>query len=157
MSIRRKPRRQVASRIERVQEATRHGADMCRQGAATASERITPAAQHTREVAAERLTAARGWSAPRLHTAARYVEADLGPRVSTMLDGAADRVEPAGRGRRRGRKAAFFMVAAVAAIGAAGVLFTRRKAAQEMADPPEQSSADTDADAKSDGEVRTPR
>jgi hypothetical protein len=163
MSIRRKPRHMVRSRFERVQEATRHGAETARQsaeaarqGASTAAERIGPVAQHTREIAADRVLVARVWSAPRLARAAQYVEADLAPRMGSALKGAAVRVEPPRHGRRR-RKTALMMLAALAAIGVAGAVLTRR-GGQEFTEPdPDLDDKAVLAESEVDGQVRAPR
>lgn len=164
MSSRRKPQRAVLSRFERVQEATRHGADAARygaeaarQGASTAAVRIGPTAQRTRDVATDRVMVARSWSAPRLERAARYVESDLAPRMGSVMKEAAGRIEPP-RPRRRRRNTALMLLAAVAAIGVAGAVLTRRGNDREFADP----ATDLDdkavlAESEVDGQVRAPR
>jgi hypothetical protein len=97
----------------------------CRQGTSGAAERIMPAAQHTRDVAADRLLVARGWGAPRLFKAARFVEGELGPRVGSMLSNAAHRVQPP-KPAPRSRNAAMTTLVAVMAVGLAGAAMTRR-------------------------------
>ncbi|MFA1549626.1 hypothetical protein [Actinomadura chokoriensis] len=124
ISIRRKPQDEVLSRFGRVQDAARHGADVCRQGASNAAERIAPAAE-------ERLMLVRGWSAPRLRRAARYVESGIAPRVSTFLSDVAGRVEPPKRGGP-GRGALMAMMGVVTAVGVAGVVATRRGVIRDM-------------------------
>ncbi|MGI5166167.1 hypothetical protein ACQEU3_17590 [Spirillospora sp. CA-253888] len=143
MSIR-KPQDEALSRMSRAQEAYRQGYEACRNGAFLAAERIGPAAQHTRDVAAERALAARGWSAPRLEHAARYVEADLAPRVSSFLTDVAQRVEPEPP-PQRGRKAMLGMVAAVAALGVAGLMAARRGNDQELIYESDEQKSDTKA------------
>jgi len=133
MSIRRRPREVAFPRLERMQEACRQGALLCRQGASGATERIVPAARQTRDIASERVLAAREWSAPRLAQAAGYVETGLAPRVSAFLTEMAHRVEPPRR-QRRGRNAALVTVAGMAAVGVAGALLTRRNAMRDAMD-----------------------
>ncbi|MFC4908710.1 hypothetical protein [Actinomadura gamaensis] len=148
MSIRRKPRQEVTTRLDRAQVAFRQGLSACRDNASVAAERIGPAARQSRDMAAERVLAARGWSAPRLAQAARYVESDLGPRVSGMLTDTAHRLEPP-RPRRRGRGAMVAMLAGVTAAGLAGVVLTRRNAAQTaqlMTDESSSEPADSQID-----------
>ncbi|MFB9800149.1 hypothetical protein ACFFN5_06305, partial [Streptomonospora salina] len=58
------------------------------------SERLGPYADQARQTAAERLYQARGWTAPRLETAAHRVEDTVAPRVADLLSDAAARVEP---------------------------------------------------------------
>lgn len=129
MSIRRKPRQNADSRFGRSQVMFRQGLTACRGGASTARERMGPAAQQGREMAGERVMAFRAWSAPRLRRAARYVESDLGPKVSTVLSDTARQVEPP-RPRRRARSVMVALMAGAAAACVVGVVLTRRNAAQ---------------------------
>src|SRR5690606_42031854 len=92
---------------------------MCRQSATTAAERIGPAA-------GERIMVVRGWSAPRLRRAARYVETGLAPRVSMFLSDAARKVEPPKR-EKPGRGPLMAMLGAVMAVGVAGAIAPRRR------------------------------
>ncbi|TDB86831.1 hypothetical protein E1264_16590 [Actinomadura sp. KC216] len=124
MSIRRKPQEDGLTRFGRVQETARQGADMCRQGASSAAERIVP-------VAGERVMVVRGWSAPRLRQAARYVETGLAPRVSMFLSDVAHRMEPPKR-TRPGRGALMTMMGVVAAVGVAGAVATRRGVIRDL-------------------------
>ncbi|WP_157431941.1 hypothetical protein [Actinomadura hibisca] len=144
MSIGRKPQDEALSRLSRAQDAYRQGFEACRSGVGLAAERIGPAAQHTREVAAERTLAARGWSAPRLEHAAHYVEADLAPQVSTFLTDVAQRVEPEPP-PQRGRKAMLGMMVAVAALGVAGLMAVRRSNTQELIYESDEQKSDTKA------------
>ncbi|MFC5187816.1 hypothetical protein [Actinomadura harenae] len=127
MSIRR--RQEADSRFGRAQVTFRQGMAAWRDGASTARERMGPAAQQSREIAAERMLAFRAWSAPRLRVAAKYVESDLGPKVSTALTETAHRIEPR-RPARRARSVMVALLAGVMAACVAGVLLTRRNAAQ---------------------------
>ncbi|REE97371.1 hypothetical protein [Thermomonospora umbrina] len=123
ISVRRKPQVRIdTTRLNRMQEAAR-------QGAGTAVERIGPAAQRSREYAADRMLDARGWGAPRLERAAGYVEQDLAPRVSAFLADTAHRIEPP-KPQRRARNAGLVMLATVAALGMAGAAMTRKNAEQ---------------------------
>ncbi|TDC68965.1 hypothetical protein E1200_10085 [Actinomadura sp. GC306] len=166
ISIRRKPQEEVLTRFDRVQEAARQaahqgsgmyrqGAVMCRQGVSSAAERIRPAAD-------ERVMAVRGWSAPRLRQAARYVETGLAPRVSTFLSDTAQRVEPP-RHTKSGRSAFLAMMGVVTAIGVAGVVATRRDTIRDMAKGSGEHAGDaTSADSMTvtgadvDGQVHSP-
>ncbi len=157
MNIRRNRQAAMArSRLERAQEAYLQAMTACRGGVGAASERIAPAAERTRDMAAERLLLARGWSAPRLETAAHYVEADLAPRVSSFLADMAHRVEP--EQPQRSRKAIVGMAVAVAAIGVAGVMATRRNNAlswTEMESEVERKAREAADTTGSDDKVRS--
>ncbi|TDD93427.1 hypothetical protein [Actinomadura rubrisoli] len=153
--IRRKPQEEVLTRLGRAQEAARHGAEVCRQSASAAAERIGP-------VATERVLAARGWGAPRLRQAAGYVETGLAPRVSTFLSDVAHRVEPPKANRPR-RAPLMAMMGAVAALGVAGVVMTRRSAMRDIAgDSGGRDGSATSADSMTvsgtdaDGQVHSP-
>ncbi|MEV4255208.1 hypothetical protein AB0J52_18815 [Spirillospora sp. NPDC049652] len=152
MNSRRKSRQTVDSRLGRTQDAMRQGLTAARGGASTARERMGPAARQGREMAAARMLALRGWSAPVLRQAAKYVESDLSPKVSRMLAQTAGRVEPP-RPARRSRGKAVALVAGVTAAGVAGVALTRRNAAQEaemMSDESASDHAGSDSDSDSD-------
>ncbi|WP_433331124.1 hypothetical protein [Spirillospora sp. CA-294931] len=155
ISIRRKPQQVVSPRLGRVQEAWRQGAQKCREGASGTAQRMAPAAQHGRDVAADRVLVARGWGAPRLKRAARYVESDLAPRVSSLLSDAAQRVEPA-KPARRGRTAALTMLAGVTAIGLAGAVMTRRGNNRLLAEDPVKPTDPEVAEMRADGHVAAP-
>ncbi|MBE1532422.1 hypothetical protein [Actinomadura algeriensis] len=129
------------------------GAETCRRQATTAADRFMPAAN-------ERVLVARGWGAPRLRRAARYVETGLAPRVSTFMNDMAHKVEPP----RRNRPSTVLlmgMAGAVLAAGAAGVVMTRRGADHEMTGGSEEGEA-TSADSMTvsgadvDGQVHSP-
>ena len=155
ISIRRKPQEEVLSRFDRVQEAARQGAEVCRQSASNAAGRIAP-------VAEDRLMVVRGWSAPRLRQAGRYVESGLAPRVSTFLSDVAGKVEPPKRSGP-GRGALMAMMGVVAAVGAAGVVATRRgvirdmtKGSGEHAEDATSADSMTVSGADVDGQVHSP-
>ncbi|WP_242910713.1 hypothetical protein [Actinomadura terrae] len=151
ISTRRKPREQVRTRFTRTQEAARHGAEIARRRVGASAERIKP-------VAADRVLVARGWGAPRIRRAAQYVETGLAPKVSSFLSGVAHRVEPPGRDRPR-RGAVVAMVGAVAAVGVAGAVLTRRSVTGGSDDASEEAtSADsmTVSGADVDGQVHSP-
>ncbi|WP_433475592.1 hypothetical protein ACQPZP_00310 [Spirillospora sp. CA-142024] len=155
ISIRRKPQDLVRTRFGRVQEAARQGADVCRQGASNAAGRVAP-------IAGERMMIARGWSAPRLRRAARYVETGIAPRVSTFLSDVAGRVEPP-KSAKPGRGALMAMMGAVAAVGVAGVVATRRgvirdltKGSGEHVEDATSADSMTVTGADVDGQVRSP-
>ena len=155
MSIRRKPQQDVLTRFGRVQETARQGVEMCRQGVSSAAERIGPAA-------GERVMMARGWSAPRLRRAARFVETGLAPRVSVFLRDVAHRVEPPPA--KPGRGALMAMMGMVTAIGVAGAVATRRGVIRDLTKGSGSHAADaTSADSMTmsgadvDGQVHSPR
>ncbi|WP_131738793.1 hypothetical protein [Actinomadura roseirufa] len=154
ISIRRKPREDVRTRFGRVQEVARQGTGAWRRRATDVAERIGPAA-------GERVMVARGWGAPRLRRAARYVEIGLAPRVSSFLSGVAHRVEPPQPQRPR-RGALLAMLGAVAAVGVAGAVMTRRGAARDAAsgggdeDPAVSADSMTVSGADLDDQVRSP-
>ncbi|TDE28615.1 hypothetical protein [Actinomadura sp. 6K520] len=166
ISIRRKPQEEVLTRFDRVQETARQaarqgtgmyrqGAGKFRQGASSAAERIKPAAD-------ERVMAVRGWSAPKLRQAARYVETGLAPRVSTFLSDTAHRVEPPPRAKP-GRGALMAVMGAVTAIGVAGVVATRRGTIRDLTKGSGEHAGDaTSADSMTvtgadvDGQVHSP-
>ncbi|GLU49880.1 hypothetical protein [Nocardiopsis ansamitocini] len=92
------------------------------------AERFGPYADQAKESAALRIHQARGWTAPRLETAAQRVEDTVAPRVAELLNAAAHRVEPVAVRRRR-RLSRSFVVIGVGALGAAalyGVLKLRQ-------------------------------
>lgn len=156
ISIRRKPQEAGLTRFHRAREAARQGVEMCRQSATTAAERIGPAA-------GERIMVVRGWSAPRLRRAARYVETGLAPRVSMFLSDAAHKVEPPKR-EKPGRGALMAMLGAVMAVGVAGAIATRRGSLRDMTGGSGEHAGDsTSADAMTvsgadvDGQVHSPQ
>ncbi|WP_116247923.1 hypothetical protein [Nocardiopsis sp. FIRDI 009] len=90
-SKRRKARKEAEATLVRLQELAREQAD-----------RFGPYADQARDQATLRLLQARGWTAPKLETAAQRVEDTVAPRVAGMLNAAAHRVDP--RPAPRGRK-----------------------------------------------------
>ncbi|WP_017595398.1 hypothetical protein [Nocardiopsis potens] len=122
--------------MARLQELAREQADRFGPYADQARSR----AEQARSLAEQRLLRARGWTAPRLETAALRVEDTVAPRVSDLLNTAAQRVEPnparrglmAARqgGRRIPRPVVYAGVAALGALALYGVI-KLRKAAQD--------------------------
>jgi hypothetical protein len=95
---RRKARKEAEVAIARLQDLAREQAD-----------RFGPYADQAREQASRTLLQARGWTAPRLETAANRVEDTVAPRVAGLLTAAAQRVDPKParrglRGLRGGRR-----------------------------------------------------
>lgn len=84
-SKRRKARKEaeLTLALARLQDLAREQAD-----------RLGPYADQARDQAAVKLFQARGWTAPRLETAALRVEDTVAPRVAGMLNAAAHRVDP---------------------------------------------------------------
>jgi hypothetical protein len=145
LNIRRKPQAwsKYQQRLHRAQEAAQTGGSR-------AAERVGPAAQRARKVAALRIFDARRWTAPRLERTAHYVESELGPRVGSMLHTTAHKVKPVQpRSRRRLVAVVLLVVGGVAST--IGALARRRGAAPDMAD----QDVPADAEAMSDnGQVR---
>ncbi|GAA3730707.1 ElaB/YqjD/DUF883 family membrane-anchored ribosome-binding protein [Spinactinospora alkalitolerans] len=106
---RRKANAETEAALIRLQELAREQA-----------ERLGPYAEQARDNAALRLTQARGWTAPRLETAAQRVEDTVAPRVADLLNAAAHRVDPK-PARRFGRIPRSVIVIGVGALGAAAV------------------------------------
>lgn len=90
-------------------------------------ERFGPVADRARMMAEAQMAGARswadrrvldlrGWSAPRLVQAARFIQDDLGPRVSSMLIAAARRMEPPAMRRNRRIAMGMFVVGGFAAM-----------------------------------------
>ena len=146
LNIRRKPLAagKYSQRLNRAQEAAQTGT-------ARAAERIGPAAQRAREVAALRISDARAWTAPRLERTAHYVENDLGPRVGSMLHTTAHKVRPAKTGGKR-RMVALVLLVVGGVASTLGAFARRRNASTGM----EDQDVPADAEAMSDnGQVRT--
>lgn len=85
---RRKARKEAEATLARLQDLAKEQAD-----------RLGPYADQARDQAAIKLLQARGWTAPRLETAALRVEDTVAPRVAELLTTAAQRIDPA-PGRR---------------------------------------------------------
>jgi hypothetical protein len=148
LKFRRKPLAagKYSQRLHRAQE-------VAQTSGSRAAERIGPAAQRAREVAALRISDARSWTAPRLERTAHYVESELGPKVGSMLHTTADKVQPAKtRGKRRMVALVLLVVGGVAST--VGALARRRNSASTGM---EDQDVPADAEAMSDnGQVRTP-
>ena len=80
---RRKARKEAEATLARLQDLAREQAD-----------RIGPYADQARDQAALKLLQARGWTAPRLESAALRVEDTVAPRVAGLLTTAAQRIDP---------------------------------------------------------------
>jgi hypothetical protein len=149
MHIRRKPQIGVKlGRLHRMQEQAQHGVSY-------AADRIGPASQHAREVAEESLLDAREWSAPQLERVAKYVESDLGPRVSAFLSSTARRVEPV-RTSHRSRNVALAMMGLVSLVGAVCVIATRRNGMLAMEPDNLAEPTPLEKERSANGQVRMP-
>jgi hypothetical protein len=147
LNIRRKPLAagKYSQRLHRAQEAAQTGG-------ARAAERVGPAAQRARRVAALRIIDARRWTAPRLERTAHYVENELGPRVGSMLHTTAHKVRPAKTAGKR-RMVALVLLVVGGMASTLGALARRRNAASTGM---EDQDVPADAEAMSDnGQVRT--
>ncbi|GHD32082.1 hypothetical protein [Nocardiopsis kunsanensis] len=89
---RRKAQKEAEVAVVRLQDLAREQA-----------ERLGPYAGQARDQASRKLLQARGWTAPRLETAAHRVEDTVAPRVAELLTTAAHRVDP--KPSRRGLRA----------------------------------------------------
>jgi hypothetical protein len=98
-----------------------------RHGAAYATERFGP----TRKMAATLMHEARGWTAPRLESAAGYFESHVAPRISAYLTDVARRIEPP-RPSHRVRNIAIGALGACLLVGIAGALATRWYVMQDV-------------------------
>jgi hypothetical protein len=166
-----------------VAAAKAAAASTAAQSAAAAAQSAAQTAAQTAGTAAQTAAAgvnrgfkqgvfnARGWTAPRLDSAADYVTATAAPKVSSALHSAAQQVNPAPQ-RNKMRSALTWSalgVAIVAALGAAAVAIRQRYQAaiaadtevdeaeetQATADPgkPDSKSTATSTDAGSNGRV----
>ncbi|TDQ52324.1 hypothetical protein [Actinorugispora endophytica] len=122
MLKRREARRDAEEALSRLQELAREQA-----------ERLAPYTEQARETAALRLNQARGWTAPRLETAALRVEDTVAPRVAGLLTAAAHRVEPALPVAKRRRMPRSLVIIGAGALGAAAVygVLRLRQASQD--------------------------
>ncbi|HEU5157389.1 MAG TPA: hypothetical protein VFU43_10365 [Streptosporangiaceae bacterium] len=148
LKIRRKPLAagKYQQRLHRAQAAAQTGT-------ARAAERIGPAARRAREAAAQGISDARTWTAPRLERSARYVESELGPRVGSMLHTTAHKVRPA-KTRSKGRIVALVLLVAGGVASTVGALARRRN--NVASSGVEDQDVPADAEAMSDnGQVRT--
>jgi hypothetical protein len=135
LGIRKKPQVSLhGSRLYDVQ-------DRVSRSARQAARQVGPTSRQARKMAAERVTTARGWSAPRIDQAGQYIEHEVGPRVSELLHRTAGRVEPRKHQRRRRGFAAMLLLIG-GALGATGAIATRRNAARSATEPTPSSPAD---------------
>ncbi|GAA3973777.1 hypothetical protein FOF52_16695 [Thermobifida alba] len=118
---RRQAKKEAEEALSRLQEMAREQA-----------ERFAPYATQAKEAAALRIQQARGWTAPRLQTAAQRVEDTVAPRVAELLTTAAQKVEPVPAAPRRRVPRALVYVG-VGAVGLAAVyaVLRLRQAAQD--------------------------
>ncbi|CAL9491528.1 hypothetical protein SUDANB121_03263 [Nocardiopsis dassonvillei] len=121
---RRKARKEAEVALARLQVLAKDQAD-----------RFGPYADQAREQAARTLLQARGWTAPRLETAAHRVEDTVAPRVVGLLTAAAQRVDPkpARRGLGGRRVPRGVLVGGAALVGGVIVysLIRMRQASQD--------------------------
>jgi hypothetical protein len=103
-----------------------------------ARQRVGPMAGSARDQAAHRIVDARSWAAPRLDRAAHSVEAELAPRVSSMLSEAARRVDPT---PVKPRRWPMMVLISGLALGVAGYAMYRRNA-QQWTDTMKGTAAD---------------
>jgi hypothetical protein len=137
----------------KYQQRLNRAREVAQTGTARAAERISPAAQRAREVAALRISDARAWTAPRLERTAHYVENDLGPKMGSVLHTTAHKVRPA-KARSKRRIFALVLLAVGGVASTLGALARRRNAASNGM---EDQDVPADAEAMSDnGQVRTP-
>lgn len=107
--------------LSRLQEVAREQA-----------ERFAPYAAQAKEAAVQRIEQARGWTAPRLHSAAQRVEDTVAPRVAELLSTAAQKVDPApAPPRRKLPRALVYVGAGVLGLAAVYAVLRLRQAAQD--------------------------
>ena len=114
--------------LSRLQEVAREQA-----------ERFAPYAAQAKEAAVQRIEQARGWTAPRLHSAAQRVEDTVAPRVAELLSTAAQKVDPApAPPRRKLPRALVYVGAGVLGLAAVYAVLRLRQAARDarVARPP---------------------
>jgi len=119
---RRQARKEADEALSRLQEMAREQA-----------ERIAPYAAQAKEAAALRLQQARGWTAPRLQTAAQRVEDTVAPRVAELLNTAAQKVDPTPPATSRRKLPRALVYVGIGAVGLAAVygVLRLRRAAQD--------------------------
>ncbi|MGW0482895.1 hypothetical protein [Nonomuraea sp. NPDC003214] len=88
---------------------------------------MAPMADQAKLVANRRVEDARYWAAPRLENAAHRVEDQLAPAVSSMLNSAAYKVNPA---RPKSRRWPMLVLITGLAVGTVGYMVYRRNAQQ---------------------------
>jgi len=77
-----------------------------RERARQAARQLGPVAKSAQRNAADRIHGARSWAAPRIEQAAHTVRKDVGPKVSSILEATAQRIEPAQtKAKKLGRRA----------------------------------------------------
>ncbi len=98
-----------------------------RRKARQAASQVAPFAASARMTARQGVHSARAWTAPRLERSGQALQERVAPKMSAMLRGAARRIEPAQRRRRRWP---FLTAGLVTAIGAAAAaVFMNRRGA----------------------------
>lgn len=134
-----------SSAAQSAAAAAQNAAQTAAQGAATAAQSAAQGVNSAAQTAAANVSkgvkqgvfGARGWAAPRLESAADYVTATAGPKVSSALRATAKQVSPPDTRRSKLRSALTWSVlgaAVLAAAGAAGVMVRKRYQAAMAAD-----------------------
>jgi hypothetical protein len=113
-------------RAEPVSGRFRAGAARAGQRARLAASGAAPLAASARAAARQGLHSARAWAAPRVEQGGQALQHRVAPRVSELLSGAARRIEPAPRRRRRWPFLTAGLVAAAGALATAVLLLARR-------------------------------
>lgn len=114
------------------------GAHQAQTGVTQAIGWIVPASITARRVASHRVTAARGWTAPRIERAAVYFNGSMAPRIGSALSGTAAWIEPPKR-HRATRNTMMGTLAACVACAAVATMMTRRRHQMEHLLEPEES------------------
>ncbi|MEO3786288.1 hypothetical protein ABGB12_23420 [Actinocorallia sp. B10E7] len=99
---------------------------------------MIPASIAARRIAAHRVTAARGWTAPRIERAAVYFNGSMAPKIGSALSGTAAWIEPSSR-RRNTRNTMMGTLAACVAGATVAVMMTRRRHQMQHLLEPEES------------------
>jgi hypothetical protein len=120
-----------------------------------AADKIKPPARTAGAAARHRANKARAWAAPQVERAGQVLQDSIAPKTSSLLSAAANRIDPARPGRRRGRKLAGASAIVAAAAAAAAALRARLKAtAAAAADPAATADTNSGAETQSAAETR---
>ncbi|WP_157963535.1 hypothetical protein [Actinocorallia populi] len=127
-----------ASQVQTKMHRTHTGMNQAQTGATKAVAWMIPASIAARRMASHRMTAARGWTAPRIERAAVYFNGSMAPKIGSALSGTAAWIEPAKR-RRNTRNTMLGTLAACAAGATVAMMMTRRRHQMEHLLEPEES------------------
>ena len=127
-----------ASRVQTGMHRSQTGMHQAHTGATKAIAWMIPASIAARRVASHRMTAARGWTAPRIERAAVYFNGSMAPKIGSALSDTAAWIEP-DKHRHRTRNTLLGGLAVCLAGAAVAVVVTRRRHQMEHLLEPEES------------------